>query len=230
MNMNRLIKNHLRGIRSGFAAVMCVATLAGCSALVPVGVSSNVAARGPSIESFPEHFVYRIDAHRYITIQGTKDCAGRIYFYNTQTGIRTAVATTGMAVGSGIFSGYYAAQSEYVAIPAIGYSEISGPLLYVYYSYDGGKTFKRFLAGGYGGERDVVILDGKNLYFGANSSDPSEGIYQAYLMDVSHDIATGDDHFAIRSERPEIEPSRVPVKLKSPSGETRWTCSASPRD
>ncbi|WP_419178051.1 T6SS immunity protein Tli3 family protein [Caballeronia sordidicola] len=196
---------------------------------MPVGVPSNFGAHGPSIDSFPEHFAYRIDDHRYITTQGNDRCQGMLYYYDTQAGVRTAVGPTGQ-IDRGTFSGYYAAQSQYVAIPSIGYSEISGPLLYIYYSYDRGNTFKRFLAGSYAGNFDMIILDGKKLYVVRNSGDPTKGIYVAYLYDVSHEITTGDNQQAIRSESPSVTPSQVPIRTTSPSGKTKWACEATAHD
>ncbi|WP_157379317.1 hypothetical protein [Burkholderia ubonensis] len=131
-------------------SALSLVLLTACSLLIPPGIPSgmtNPAARGTPISSYPERLVYRIDDHRYITIQGNRNCVGMIWYYDTHLGVRTAVAATGLTLGSGAFGGYYAINSEYVVIPAIEFSQMSGSLMYIYYSHDGGRTFKSFLWG-----------------------------------------------------------------------------------
>ncbi|WP_157638589.1 hypothetical protein [Burkholderia ubonensis] len=126
--------------------------LTACTALIPPGIPSgmtNPAARGTPISSYPERLVYRIDDHRYITIQGNRNCVGMIWYYDKRLGVRTDVAATGLTLGAGAFGGYYAINSEYVVIPVIEFSQRSGSIMYIYYSRDGGRNFKSFLWGGY---------------------------------------------------------------------------------
>jgi hypothetical protein len=66
---------------------------------------------------------------------------------------------------------------DYIAIPALKFSQVSGVLLYIYYSRDGGKTFNRFLYGGYGGRNDIVIVNGKTVYVAQTSEDQVSGVY-----------------------------------------------------
>ncbi len=213
-------------------STLSLAMLTACTSLIPPGIPSgmaNPAVRGTPISSYPERFVYRIDDHRYITIQGTRNCEGRIWYYDTRLGVRTAVAATGLTLGDGAFGGYHAVNSEYVAIPAIGFSQISGPLLYIYYSHDGGRTFKSFLWGAYisGANSDtdnVVILDGKSLYITRKDHySPSED-YSARLYDVSQDIAVDQFRYALPPNGQYVAYRQVPFTLKSPSGLTTWTC------
>ncbi|WP_157259188.1 hypothetical protein [Burkholderia ubonensis] len=208
--------------------------LTACTALIPPGIPSgmtNPAARGTPISSYPERLVYRIDDHRYITIQGNRNCVGMIWYYDTRLGVRTAVAATGLTLGSGAFGGYYAINSEYVVIPAIEFSQMSGSLMYIYYSHDGGRTFKSFLwgvyvSGKYSGIENVVVLDGKSLYITRKDRRPPNDVYTARFYDVSQDVAVDESQYALPPNGRFIEYRRVPFTLKSPSGLTTWTCPA----
>ncbi|WP_143137523.1 T6SS immunity protein Tli3 family protein [Burkholderia ubonensis] len=211
-------------------SALSLVLLTACSLLIPPGIPSgmtNPAARGTPISSYPERLVYRIDDHRYITIQGNRNCVGMVWYYDTRLGVRTDVAATGLTLGNGVFHGYYAVNSEYVVIPVIEFSQMSGPLLYIYYSRDGGRTFKSFLWGVNIADSGVVVLDGKSLYVGRMSSNPRTGLYLANLYDVSHDIAIGDDQRAVKPDGQRIDPHLVPLSIKSPSGLNKWTCPAS---
>jgi len=211
------------------ASTLSFVLLSACSLLIPPGIPSGMAnpsVRSSRIADYPEHFAYRIDDHRYITIQGNDDCDGMIYYHDTRLGIRTAVATTGLTLGDGAFRGYYAINSDYIAIPAIKFSQTSGALLYLYYSRDGGKTFDRFLFGGYDPGLDIVILNGKTLYVARMSQDPKEGVYLAYQYDISHELITEQGQQLVIGDT-WIEPPLVPLSVRSSSGITRWVCGPS---
>ncbi|WP_155122924.1 hypothetical protein [Burkholderia ubonensis] len=211
-------------------SALSLVLLTACSLLIPPGIPSgmtNPAARGTPTAAYPERLVYRIDDHRYITIQGNRSCDGVIWYYDTRLGVRTAVAATGLTLGGGEFDGYYAINSEYVVIPAIVFSQMSGPLLYIYYSHDGGRTFKSFLWGVNVSGGDFIILDGKSLYIGRMNENTPKNSYLARLYDVSRDIAIGDDRRAVKSDGQRIDPRLVPLSIKSPSGLTKWICPAS---
>ncbi|WP_157376016.1 hypothetical protein [Burkholderia ubonensis] len=214
-------------------SALSLGLLTACSLLIPPGIPSgmtNPAARGTPISNYPERLVYRIDDHRYITIQGNRSCVGMIWYYDTRLGVRTDVAATGLTLGSGAFHGYYAINSEYVVIPAIEFSQMSGPLLYIYYSRDGGRTFKSFLWGGDSADDNVVVLNGEDLYVGRRSGAPKGmrgALYLAYRYDLSRDISVGDDQRVVNFKEARIDPRQVPLSTRSPSGVTGWTCEAS---
>ncbi|WP_157650404.1 hypothetical protein [Burkholderia ubonensis] len=210
-------------------SALSLVLLTACSLLIPPGIPSgmtNPAARGTPTSAYPERLVYRIDDHRYITIQGNRSCDGVIWYYDTRLGVRTAVAATGLTLGGGEFDGYYAINSEYVVIPAIVFSQMSGPLLYIYYSRDGGRTFKSFLWGVNISGGDFIILNGKSLYVGRVDENPPKKAYLAHLYDVSLDIAVGDDRRVVEPTDHRIDPRLVPLSMKSPSGLTKWICPA----
>src|SRR5450830_356722 len=90
-----------------FFSITTLSILTGCAYLyTPNTLNKKSAAE--RAERYKEHFTYRIDDHRYMTIKGTDSCVGRIYYYDTKLGIRISVATTGLTLGNGVFNGYYA--------------------------------------------------------------------------------------------------------------------------
>ncbi|WP_124515788.1 T6SS immunity protein Tli3 family protein [Burkholderia ubonensis] len=215
-------------------SALSLVLLTACSLLIPPGIPSgmtNPAARGTPTSAYPERLVYRIDDHRYITIQGNRSCDGVIWYYDTRLGIRTAVAATGLTLGGGEFGGYYAINSEYVVIPAIVFSQMRGSFIYIYYSHDGGRTFKSFLwemyvSGKYSSIENVVVLDGKSLYLTRRDRRPPNDVYTARLYDVSQDVAVDEFRDVLPPNGRLIEYQQVPFALKSPSGLTTWTCPA----
>ncbi|WP_177314194.1 T6SS immunity protein Tli3 family protein [Burkholderia ubonensis] len=216
-------------------SALSLVLLTACSLLIPPGIPSgmtNSAARGTPTSAYPERLVYRIDDHRYITIQGNRNCVGMIWYYDTRLGVRTDVAATGLTLGAGAFGGYYAINSEYVVMPVIEFSQMGGSLMYIYYSHDGGRNFKSFLWGGYfsgrySREENVIILNGKDLYIARKSRDEPVHVYSSSLYDVSRDISVSDDQRPADPENYRIDPHLVPLTVKSPSGKIAWSCTAS---
>jgi len=220
--------------------------LAGCAGLIPPEAAAGMngtPTRVKSTNDYPEHFAYRIDDHRYITIKGNSNCEGTIYYYDTRLGIRTAVAATGLTLGDGAFSGYYAVDSDYVVIPAIVFSQISGVKLYIYYSQDNGRSFSSFLRGGYAMDEEGILLQGNKLYsinLRRKDSDISpiagyvdrknlppvayekQDIERATLFYVDREIKT--DPYQPGNVGQPIEIGQIPPGIHSPSGMVKWTC------
>jgi hypothetical protein len=151
-------------------------------------------------------------------------------------------------LGDGAYSGYYAIDSDYVVIPAIVFSQMRGALLYIYYSNDGGRTFKSFLRGGYSMEDDGILVQGSVLYsmnLRRTSSDfsPLAGyvdpktlppakyedmvMSQVSTFNVAEEIKT--DPYQPGTRGKPMTPSEVPRGIRSPSGQIRWVC-ANPVD
>ncbi|MGU7772640.1 T6SS immunity protein Tli3 family protein [Burkholderia sp. MR1-5-21] len=227
-------------------SALSLVLLTACSLLIPPGIPSgmtNPAARGTPISSYPERLVYRIDDHRYITIQGSRNCAGMIWYYDTRLGVRTDVAASGLTLGNGAYSGYYAIDSDYVVIPVIEFSQIRGSLLYIYYSNDEGQTFKSFLLGGYSMSNDGVLVKGSMLYsmdirrkltdFNPllGYVDPKKlppvtyedmDMSQVNVFNMAEEIKTEPYRWGARGKS--IASNDVPRGIRSPSGKSRWIC------
>jgi len=203
------------------------AMLAGCTEFIPAGAAAamnGTPTRVKNINDYPEHLVYRIDDHRFITIKGTESCVGTVYFYDNRIGIRTPVAATGLTLGDGLFRGSFAIDSKFIAIPIIIFSQIRGPLLYVYYSRDNGKTFKRFLSGSEDGIREVFLLKDENLYVARVAGRGVTGYSSGFLYDISQEILLDHEGFAQQPDSHRIIPSQIPTDISSPSGSTKWEC------
>jgi hypothetical protein len=210
----------------------------GCSYL-----SSN-----PNSESYApeykEHLVYTIDNHRYITIYGTNHCMGTIYYYDTALNIRKSVSVTGETLGTGIFQGYYAVDSKYIAIPSIIFSEMSGPRLYIYYSYDQGRNFNLFSVGGYSKEWGILVKN-ENLYLmsAKNVEKPIKDFdgYLSYLtviskyyetmnisriekFDISRNVLSPGDFPGDTLYGAYVLRKDLPSGIRSASGETHFIC------
>ncbi|WP_157377892.1 hypothetical protein [Burkholderia ubonensis] len=227
-------------------SALSLGLLTACSLLIPPGIPSgmtNPAARGTPISNYPERLVYRIDDHRYITIQGNRNCVGMVWYYDTRYGIRTDVAASGLTLGNGAYSGYYAIDSEYVVIPIIEFSQMRGPLLYIYYSNDEGRTFKSFLRGGYSMSNGGILVKGNILYsmyldrkqtdFNplAGYVDPKKlppvtyenmDVSQVNVFNMAEEIETEPYRWGTRGKS--ITSSEVPRGIRSPSGQNRWMC------
>jgi hypothetical protein len=185
-----------------------------------------------------EYMVYRIDDHRYITIESRYPCIngqidGKIYYYDTRQNIRTAVAYTGDA-DNGLYRGYYAihADSSYVAIPSLSFSQTSGMKLRINYSHDGGRTFQWFRVGDYN-PKIAILVNNNNLILSTTRSEElvthfnSSGV----LFDISQDMDPEIAHFTGNISvfgKYGKDVYEVPTEIQSPSGQTRWTCPVAP--
>jgi hypothetical protein len=151
---------------------------------------------------------------------------GTIYYYDTSLNIRKSVSVTGETLGTGIFQGYYAIDSQYIAIPSIIFSEMSGPLLYIYYSRDQGRTFKYFLGAAEGDESQVIILKENNLFIADRDSDNSKNFTWAYRYDLSSELRIDDSQQIPPEQEQRVSSGTVPLETTSPSKSTRWVCGA----
>jgi len=111
-------------------AALSSAALSGCAGLMPAGAGFGAGRVGGHESSKQpvsvEHLVYRIDGHRYITINGNDNCEGSVVYYDRQLGIRKPVAYSGFSLGYGVAEGRYAIDSTYIAIPVLGWSDSMG--------------------------------------------------------------------------------------------------------
>ncbi|MBN3830776.1 hypothetical protein [Burkholderia sp. Ac-20344] len=187
-------------------------------------------------EDWHEYVVYRIDDHRYISIRSPQICNGHldgnIYYNDTQSGVRKFVSFTG-PMRNGLYQGYYAVRTDpmHIAIPAISFSQIRGMMLRIYYSHDGGRSFQGFSVGPYSGEDNVVLLNGNDLYIARRNPMRPEDYSRSpgVVYDIDKDM---DRRVAFSAAPPTafdkygkgVYRYQVPFDLKSPSGETRWTC------
>jgi hypothetical protein len=185
-----------------------------------------------------EYVVYRIDDHRYITIESRYPCIngqidGEIYYYDTHQNIRTPVAYTGDA-DNGLYLGYYAihGESSYVAIPSLSFSQTSGMRLHINYSHDGGRTFQWFTIGA-DTPHNALIMDRNSLYVSLLDFDDEKKYSNAsgtifdLKRDASGDPARYSPAQVFQKYGRHIPRDQVPFDLKSSSGATHWICPSS---
>ncbi|MCK4165547.1 hypothetical protein HFK89_24710 [Ralstonia pseudosolanacearum] len=212
-------------------AVVVSTMLYGCAQiLMPVGAGFGAGriSTGPQLpDTDPERFIYRIDDHRFLTAQADSTCQdSRIFYYDTRLGIRTLAAGNYGGGSRAFFQGYYAIDSDqYIAIPALGFSDYSGDLFYIRYSTDGGRTFKTFRAGG-DEENTSVIVKGHLLYVTSYWKRPDSRMMHVYDLTKDPQLdESKDPHGNFERYVPRVDVSRtVSFDTTSPSGQTKWVC------
>ena len=204
-------------------AALSSAALSGCAGLMPAGagfgagrVSGHESSKQPvSVE----HLVYRIDGHRYITINGNDNCEGSVVYYDRQLGIRKPVAYSGFSLGYGVAEGRYAIDSTYIAIPVLGWSDYRGGSMSIYYSNDQGRTFHKIYYGGEPRAEAKISVKGNDLYVYGNR-------FGASKFDISHNVPTDEFGQLIDRFGNFVDPTTMPQDIQSPSGIERMSCGA----
>ena len=213
-------------INVGLLSALLCAALSGCGGLMPAGAGFGAGHSGVSGSSkgpaSQEHLVYRIDDHRYITINGNDGCEGGVVYYDRQLGIRTPVAYTGFSLGDGVAESGYAIDSTYIAIPVLGWSDSMGGSMAVYYSYDQGRTFHklRYASAGVPSEGAKISVKGDYLYVYYGESESS------LKFDISHKVPTDEFGQVTNWTDYLVNPGAVPQNIRSPSGIERMSCGA----
>ena len=211
-------------INVGLLSALLCAALSGCGSLMPAGVGFGAGHSGGSGSSkgpaSQERVVYRIDDHRYITINGNDGCEGGVVYYDSQFDIRTPVAYSGFSLGYGVAEGRYAIDSTYIAIPVLGWSDSMGGSMSIYYSYDQGRTFHKLSYGaGEPGEETKISVKGDYLYVYSGESESS------LKFDISHKVPTNEfGQLSWIDYR--VNPVTVAQNIQSPSGIERMSCGA----
>ncbi|WP_257010626.1 T6SS immunity protein Tli3 family protein [Burkholderia ubonensis] len=180
--------------------------------------------------------VYRIDDYRYISIRSPQKCNGHldgnIYYNDTRSGVRTFVSFTG-PMRNGLYRGYYAIQSNSnnIAIPSLAFSQTSGMFMRIYYSHDGGRTFHWFKAGVDDKNNALILIEGLLYWTRMNLSNQSEYANEgASVYDIERDMGKTFAHYdpvtTFEKYGKSVSRSQIPLNMKSPSGETHWSCPA----
>ena len=149
-------------------------------------------------------------------------CEGRMYYHDSKLGINTVVGSTGVSgAHTGPFHGYYAIDSNYIAIPATEESGLTGArYVKMYYSTDEGRTFRSFFVDGTGESDEFSILKGAILYWGqADDSDKSK-IYEAYRIDFAQELPVTYGKRIDIKKTWNFDYREIPLSTRSPSGST----------
>ncbi|WP_026121651.1 T6SS immunity protein Tli3 family protein [Paraburkholderia kururiensis] len=184
----------------------------------------------------PPQVIYRIDDHRFVTLEHYRDCNyGQAYYNDTRAGIKTGLGRAsvedyqGRLINADSTGRNLAFPSG--APPGLGTSD-HGVEVGLLYSTDGGKTFAAMAYmehsfAPYEDSKDYAVFVSKNALYIANRSADDDAYVVEYPMVPGIDLnkpyppgVTGDS-FAL-SKQPGIF-----AKLRTPSGQDRIICNSS---
>jgi hypothetical protein len=184
----------------------------------------------------PPQVIYRIDDHRFVTLEHYRDCNyGQAYYNDTHAGIKTGLGRAsiedyqGRLINADPTGRNLAFPSG--APPGLGTSD-HGVEVGLLYSTDGGKTFAAMAYmehsfDPYEDSKDYAVFVSKNVLYVANRSADDDAYVVEYPMvlgiDLNKPYPPGilGRSFAL-SEHPGIF-----SKLRTPSGQDRIVCDPS---
>lgn len=146
---------------------LCTALLAGCGSIASIGTGAGAmpAHQRPTYDS-PQQVIYRIDAHRYITLENYRDCrVGGIMKWHDDRKDLHVVMSRYKDGGRGFWPGSFNIEpgDERFAVPSFGCGD-KACYLTVVFTNDGGTTWDTFVGEQYSlyaykdeGSRQAVI-------------------------------------------------------------------------
>ncbi|WP_157739348.1 hypothetical protein [Herbaspirillum sp. meg3] len=192
----------------------------------------------PPTYDVPPQVIYRIDDHRYISLENYDHCNGENYYIDTKAGIRTQIMSGNLSLYQGRLSIADPTGMNIVIPEAPGGScGDKGCNVYLGYSSDGGRTFKykKYMqsASPHRDSENYSILVAKDGFYVVETSEYAKGKFDSYVR--RYPLFPGLD-FDNRSPYPEgisgetFSTSKKPLpNLRTPSGQDRFTCDASIR-
>ena len=147
VELSTLIPSSLNALtRWGCCALTAVvATGCGSFAALSVGAGAMPVTKRPQYDS-PQQVIYRVDEHRYITLENYKDCrVGGIMKWHDETRGIHEVTKRRPTWGTGVWPGRFVIEAggDHLMIPSFGCGD-KGCHLFINYSNDGGKTWDHF--------------------------------------------------------------------------------------
>jgi hypothetical protein len=182
----------------------------------------------------PPQVIYRIDDHRFVTLEKYRDCNHGITYYNdTKAGIREELGRAGIENFQGRLINADPTGRN-IVIPSAGPPEIAcsdrGCTTSLIYSTDGGRTFAgmSYMNSFHpfqDSKKYSVVVTKDGFYVAETIQDDAYVI--GYLLKRS---GSPDQPNSVRIERETFTASKRPHimdGLHSPSGQERFTCDAS---
>lgn len=218
-------------------AVALAIVLQGCAAQQPpvFMLADFLAAKVLPYDS-PPQVIYRIDDHRFVTLENYRSCNyGQAYYNDTRAGIKANLGRTGIENYQGQLINADPTGKN-LAFPASGPPGLPtrdrGLDVYLRYSTDGGKTFKKFpymersLGPFEDSKKYIVVVTGEALFVVKK--------YQ-YRMDLpDYDLSVRKYLFDPTGSSPILSDSAwaskrklMPAGLRAPSNQDRITCDPS---
>jgi len=126
---------------------LCAALLAGCGSIASIGtgVGAMPVSQRPTYDS-PQQVIYRIDAHRYITLENYRDCrVGGIMKWHDDRKNLHVVMEQYPTWGAGVWQGQFSieATEDRIAVATFGCGD-KNCSLWINFSNDGGLTWDSF--------------------------------------------------------------------------------------
>ncbi|WP_175967777.1 T6SS immunity protein Tli3 family protein [Burkholderia sp. BCC0322] len=230
-------------VRYAVAIIALVALMQGCAAPAPKhSVFSLSNFRSSALKELPydspPQVIYRIDEHRFVTLERYRDCYhGESYYNDTRSGIRKFL-------GRGLFENF---QGRIINADPTGINIVL-PLAYppraffgngekgcvvpFWYSTDGGKIFttKVYMDHSFNAfedSKDYSVFVTKDRLYVANRSADGDAYVVEYPMIPGIDLSGPYPPGIKRGSFAASKRPGVFSKLRTPSGQDRITCDAS---
>src|SRR5450830_1552508 len=188
----------------------------------------------PPTYDVPPQVIYRIDDHRYISLENYDHCNGQNYYVDTKAGLHTRLEP-------GAFSDYKGlliiddASGMNIVVPQAPASTCGdrGCNVYLQYSTDGGRTFKskKYMQSAYApkNSENYSILVAKDGFYVAEKRSQTNGATYVTKYPLVPNIDLDKPYpEGVRGEG--FPTSKKPLpNLRMPSGQDRFTCDASIR-
>lgn len=228
-----------------FAVLSCLIALGGCQQQwihdAVGGQYAMTSGSQPELHHYdvPSQVVYRVDDHRFVTLEDYNHCLGYAWYNDTQAGVRTKIGLTWITgFRGGVINGDPTGKNLVFPTVARNVCGDRGCVDYMAYSTDGGKSFSwtRY-------DRDYISFDpvkdsedyamavtSDRLYVMRRSGNDGNAYVDQYPMVSGIDLnkpypsgVTGDGFAAF--SRPGFLKD-----IRTPSGADRFTCDASIHD
>ncbi|WP_143756874.1 T6SS immunity protein Tli3 family protein [Caballeronia glebae] len=183
--------------------------------------------------NIPPQIIYKIDDHRFITLESYDNCLGETWYNDTKSGVRTRIGHTwpNGFLGKLIIDDKTGMN---VVVPTVtsGSCGDRGCTNYAAYSTDGGRTFKWFRYDVY--DHTTNSMNSSKRYVFAVTNDSlfvtySAGKYGPTVTDrypLDDDLSNKSMNTIPGGKRLNYD-SGIPSGLHTPSGQDHYICDAS---
>ena len=176
----------------------------------------------------PPQVIYRIDDHRFFTLENYKDCdhGGIVYYHDTNKNIKEYI--NGGSDSNSILEPnptlfwkggvVYAASPNVIAYPEVHHSYSDRELnngVYLYHSNNGYKMNIYLSTDYYRGDDLTVFINDNDVYL--KGSPPFSKHFE--VVDYKLPFSGNEDYYDVK----------IPERAKTPSGAIRFTCDMSIR-
>jgi hypothetical protein len=147
VGLSTLTPSSLNALIRWLCCALTAILITGCGsfAALSVGAGAMPVTKRPQYDS-PQQVIYRVDEHRYITLENYKDCrVGGIMKWHDETRGIHEVVEEHPSWGSGVWPGRFSMEpgGEHLMIPTFGCGDRNCNL-FINYSNDGGRTWSYF--------------------------------------------------------------------------------------